>query len=218
MTGVQTCALPISGGGAPVLTPDVKQEIANEVNGQIALENQEATQNTQNQDIDPGSSGVSRMLGDGHKHVFVVGSALDVTDSNQAECALSDGDVLALASPPPADATAADLMVLASKGGNECQKSSTVTVQVTDLQEMQNRMRELIDTGLQELQSKQGKGGLPQAPQSAQAPPVPAQYADVAPPADSNAGTEIQQQTQQADQAETDVNTEAAQGGTTQPQ
>jgi len=207
-----------SGGGAPALTPEVKQEIADEVNGQIALENQEAQRNTQNQDIDPGSSGVARMLGDGHKHVFVVGSALDVTDSNQAECALSDGDVLALMSPPPPDATAADLVVLASKGGNECQKSNSVTVQVADLQEMQNRMRELIDTGLQELQNKQGKGGLPQAPPSAQAPPAPAQYAEIAPPADTNAGTEIQQQTQQADQAETDVNTEAAQSGTTQPQ
>jgi hypothetical protein len=145
------------------------------------------------------------MLSDGHKHVFVVGSALDVTDSNQNECALSDGDVLGLMSPPPTDATAADLVVMASKGGNECQKSSTVMVQLTDLQEMQNRMRELIDTGLQELQNKQGKGGLPPAPQSAQAEPAPAQYAEIAPPADTNAGTEIQQQTQQADQAETEA-------------
>ena len=207
-----------SAGGAPALTPDVKQQIADEVKGQLALENQEATQNTQNQDIDPGSSGVARMLSDGRKHVFVVGSALDVTDSNQAECALSDGDVLALTSPPAPDATAADLVVLASKGGNECQKSNTVTVQLTDLQEMQNHMRELIDQGLQDLQSKQGKGGIPQAPPSAQSQPVPAQYAEIAPPADTNAGTEIQQQTQQADQAEADVNTEAAQGGTTQPQ
>jgi len=207
-----------SAGGAPELTPDVKQEVADEVKGQLALENQEAQQNAQNQEIDPGSSGIARMLGDGHRHVFVVGSALDVVDSNQNECALSDGDVLGLMNPPPPDATAADLVVLASKGGNECQKSNTVTVQVADLQEMQNRMRELIDTGLQELQNKQGKGGIPPAPQAAQAPPAPAQYAEIAPPADPNAGTEIQQQTQQADQAETDVNTETAQGGTTQPQ
>jgi hypothetical protein len=209
-------APPDSGG--PALTPEVKQEIAQEVNGQIALENQESQQNAQNQDIDPGSSGVARMLSDGQKHVFVVGSALDVTDSNQAECALSDGDVLALMGPPPPDSTAADLVVLASKGGNECPKSSKVTVQVTDLQEMQNHMRELIDQGLQELQNKQGQGGLPPAPQSAEAPPTPAQYAEVAPPADNNAASEIQQQTQQADQAETDVNAEAAQGGTTPPQ
>jgi hypothetical protein len=193
------------GGGGPALTSDVKQQIAEEVRGQLALENQEAQQNSAQQDIDPGSSGVARMLSDGHKHVFVVGSALDVTDSNQNECALSDGDVLGLMSPPPTDATAADLVVMASKGGNECQKSSTVMVQLTDLQEMQNRMRELIDTGLQELQNKQGKGGLPPAPQSAQAAPAPAQYAEIAPPADTNAGTEIQQQTQQADQAETEA-------------
>jgi hypothetical protein len=211
-------APPEGGGGPPALTPDVKQEIADEVKGQIALENQEQQQNAQNQDIDPGSSGIARLLTDGRKHVFVVGSALDVTDSNQAECALSDGDVLALMGPPPPDATAADLVVLASKGGNECGKTSTVTVQVTDLQEMQNHMRELIDQGLQELQSKQGQGGLPQAPPDAQAQPVQAKYAEVAPPADPNAGTEIQQQTQQADQAETDVNTETAQGGTTSPQ
>jgi len=209
---------PPEGGGVVMLTPDVKQEIAEEVKAQIALENQEQQQNAQNQDIDPGSSGIARMMSDGHRHIFVAGTALDVTDANQNECAISDGDVLALMSPPPPDATAANLVVLASKGGNECPKSSTVTVQLTDLQEMQNHMREQIDQGLQELQNKQGQGGLPKAPQLAQGPPVQAQYADVAPPQDPNVQTEVQQQTQQADQAESDVNTEAAQGGTTPPQ
>jgi hypothetical protein len=150
--------------------------------------------------------------------VFVVGGALDVVDSNQAECALSDGDVLALTSPPPPDATAADLTVLTSKGGNECAKSSTVKVQLTDLQEMQNRMRELIDQGLQQLQDAHGQRGLPMAPPSGQGQPVPAQYVENAPPQDANAGTEIQQQTQQADQAETDVSNDTAQSSTTQPQ
>ena len=201
--------------GGPALTPDIKQQIADEVKGQLALENQEAQQNAAQQDTDPGSSGIARMLADGHKHVLVVGSALDVTDSNQNECALSDGDVLALTNPPPADATTADLTVLASKGGNECAKSTTVTVQLTDLQEMQNHMRELIDQGLQELQSKQGKGGIPQAPPSAQAQPAPAQYAEIAPPEDPNVATEVQQQTQQADQAETDVSNDTAQSSAT---
>jgi hypothetical protein len=212
----ETAPVPTDSGG-PALTPDVKQQIADEVNGQIALENQESQQATQNQDVDPGSSGIARMLSDGHKHIFVVGSALDVVDSNQAECALSDGDVLALMSPPPPDAVAADLIVLASKGGNECGKTSTVTVQLTDLQEMQNNMRAMIDQGLQELQNKQGQGGLPAAPAAAQGPPAPAQYAEIAPPADPNAGNEIQQQTQQADQAETDVNSQATQASDTPP-
>jgi hypothetical protein len=205
-------------GGSQTLPPDVQQQVTEEVKGQVALENQEAQRDAQHQDPDPASSGIERTLTDGQRHVFVVGSTLDVTDSTQAECALSDGDVLALTSPPPPDATAADLTVLTSKGGNECRKSSTVTVQLTDLQEMQNRMRELIDQGLQQLQDAHGQGGLPMAPPSGQGQPVPAQYVQIAPPEDPDAGTEIQQQTQQADQAETDVSNEAAQSSTTQPQ
>jgi hypothetical protein len=151
------------------------------------------------------------MLSDGQKHVFVVGSALDVVDSNQTECALSNGDVLELQTPPPPNAEAVDLVVLASKGGNECAKSSTVTVQFSELQEMQNHMREVIDQGLQELKDKQGTKGLPPLPPSAQSQPVPAHYAEVAPPADPNAGAEIQQQDQQVDQAVKDVSNDASQ-------
>ncbi|MGO8756792.1 MAG: hypothetical protein ACLQG3_01585 [Terracidiphilus sp.] len=196
---------PPSAGGAPELTPDVKQQIADEVRNQLALENQEAQQNAQQQDIDPASSGIARMVSDGRPHVFVVGSALDVVDNSQTECSLSDGDVLALQTPPPADATVADVVVLASKGGPECQKQDTVSVALADLQEMQNNMRETIDQGLQDLQAKQGTGGLPALPPSAQSQPAPAQYAEIAPPPDPSAATEIQQQTQQADQAETEV-------------
>ena len=71
---------------------------------------------------------------------------------------------------------------MASKGGKECAKYSAVSVQLTDLQEMQNQMRSTIDQGLQELQAKQGKDGLPDAPSSALAKPVQAEYAAVAPP------------------------------------
>ncbi|MGA3371760.1 MAG: hypothetical protein ABSC48_08375 [Terracidiphilus sp.] len=198
-------------GGAPELTPEVKQQIADEVRSQLALENSEATQSAQHQDVDPGSSGIARLLTDGKPHVFVAGGALDVVDANGQECGISDGDVLALKTSPPADATAADLVVMASKGGQECQKSSTVTVQLTDLQEMQNQMRATIDQGLQELQSKQGKGGLPQAPPSAQAPPAQTEYAAVAPPPDPKDAADIQQQGQQADQAEKEVTTAASQ-------
>jgi hypothetical protein len=195
---------PPSAGGPPELTPDVKQQIADEVRDQLALENSEAQQNAQQQDVDPGSSGIARMLSDGRSHVLVVGSALDVVDSSGTECALSDGDVLSLRTSPPADATAADVVVLSSKGGPECEKQSTVSVALIDLQEMQNHMRETIDQGLQELQAKQGTGGLPALPPSAQGQPAPAQYASIAPPPDPSIATEIQQQTQQADQAETE--------------
>ena len=200
-----------SAGGPPVLSPDVKQMVADEVKEQLALENAEAGQNAQQQDVDPGSSGIARMLADGRPHTFVAGAALDLVDTNGQECAISDGDVLQLQTPPPSDATAADLVVMASKGGNECQKSSTVTVQLTDLQEMQNQMRETIDQGLQDLQAKQGKGGLPAAPPSAQVKPTETEYAQIAPPDDPQDATDLQQQSQQADQAEKDVTADAAQ-------
>jgi hypothetical protein len=139
-----------------------------------------------------------------------------LVDANGQECAISDGDALALRTPPPADATAADLVVLASKGGQECPKNSTVTVQLTDLQEMQNQMRATIDQGLQELQAKQGTGGLPKAPPSAQIQPTQPQYAAIAPPPDPNDAADIQQQAQQADQSEKEVTAEASQPSTTQ--
>ena len=205
---------PSAAGGPPALTPDVKQQIADEVKGQLALENAEAAQTAQHQDVDPASSGIARIMADvsaGHAHVFVAGSALDVTNPNGQECALSDGDVLLLQAPPAADATTADLVVLASKGGQECPKSSPVTVQMTDLQEMQNHMRETIDQGLQDLQAKQGKGGLPPAPASAQTPPTATEFASIAPPPTPQDAADLQQQNQQADQAEKDVTAEAAQ-------
>jgi hypothetical protein len=198
-------------GGPPVLTPEVKQMIADEVRNQLALENAEAGQNAQQQDVDPGSSGIARLLSDGRPHVFVAGGNLDVTDTSGQECVVSDGDTLQLREPPPSDATSANLVVLSSKGQPECQISLTVQIQLTDLQEMQNHMRETIDQGLQDLQAKQGTGGLPAAPPSAAGPSAPATYAAVAPPPEANASADIQQADQQGEQAEKDVTAEAAQ-------
>ena len=208
--------IPPAQSGPPILTPEVKQQIADEVNNDLALENQEAQKNTQNLEVDPGSSGIDRLLDDaahGRQHVFVVGNPLDVVDTAQAECTLSDGDVLSLRAAPPPDSATVDLVVLTSKGAPECQMTLTVSVQLTDLQEMQNHMRETIDQGLKELQAKQGKGGLPVEPSTAKAAPVPAQYAALAPPPDPNAATEIQQQALQANQSEQDVTAEASQPG-----
>jgi hypothetical protein len=200
-----------AGNGSPALTPEVKQMIADEVRNQIALENADAQQNAKNQDLDPASSSIARMLADGRPHVFVAGSALDVVDESGTECALSDGDALQLASPPPPDATAVSLVVLSSKGHRECAKSATVTVALADLQDMQNHMRETIDRGMEELRQKQGKGGLPVAPPSATTEPTPVAFAQVAPPPDPNDANEINQQLKLADQSEQDVTTQAKQ-------
>ncbi len=194
---------------AAALTPQVKDMIAAEVQRQIALENAESAQATQNAAADPASSGIQRMLTDNIQHIFVVGHDLDVVDASGAECAVSDGDAIQLSGPTPADATAASLIVLASKGARECRKGATISVAVADLQEMQNHMRETIDQGMGELQTKQSKGGLPALPPSASAPPVKAAFVSSAPPPDSNAAAEIKQQSQEADQAENQTLAEA---------
>lgn len=197
--------------GTPELTPDVKQLVATEVRNDLALENAEAQQTAQGQDVDPGSSGIARLLSDGQPHTFVVGDALDVVDASGAECALSGGDVLELTASPDANATAADLTVLASKDGEECPKADTVAVGFVDLQEMQNQMRTTIDQGLQQLQGSQGSGGIPAAPPSAQAAPTETAYAQIAPPADPNGAAQLSQQDQQAAAAEQDVVAQAQQ-------
>jgi hypothetical protein len=188
------------------MTPEVKQMISDEVKRQVALENQEAQATAQNQDVDPQSSGIARMLSDNQTHVFIAGSSLDVVQvANQAECGISQGDVLEVASAPPANATAATATVLCSKGGNECGKNAQVQIAFADLQEMQNHMRETIDQGLGDLQSKQGQGGLPAAPPSAKAPPTQAAFVAAAPAPEQNVAADIKQESQQADQAEQEV-------------
>ena len=71
----------------------------------------------------PVPAGLRACLSDGRPHVFVAGGNLDVTDASGQECAVSDGDTLQLRTAPPADATTANLVVLSSKGGPECQIS-----------------------------------------------------------------------------------------------
>jgi hypothetical protein len=194
----------LAAGGPPPnaspLTPEVKDMISAEVQRQIALENSEA-QGAQTGPPDPASSSIQRMLTDNVRHVFLVGHSLDVVNSAGAECAVSQGDALQLVGPPPPDSQTASLLVLSSKGGIECRRSDTVSVQIVDLQEMQNHMRETIDAGMGEMQSKQG-GGLPALPVSARGEPVKASFMTDAPPPDPNVKTELSQQYNEGVKAE----------------
>jgi hypothetical protein len=103
------------------------------------------------------------------------------------------------------------LVVLSSKGGQECRKGDTVSVSFTDLQDMQNHMRETIGAGMGELQTNQSKGGLPALPPSAKAAPVNTSFAAAAPPPDADAANQINEQAQGADQAEQEALKDAAQ-------
>ena len=184
------------------MTPDVKQLVADEVKRQLALENSEASNAAKNVDPDPASSSIQRLLTDGTQHVFVAGVDLDVVDSAGSECAVSEGDALQLNGQTAPDATAVNLVVLASKGGKECPKGDLVSISLQDVQDMQNHMRETIGQGMQELQAKSGTGGLPAAPAAAKAAPVKSAMAAEAPPPDTNVQAELAQESKEADQAE----------------
>jgi hypothetical protein len=186
--------------GQVALTPDVKQAIADEVRRQVALENAEAQANAQNADFSGQSSGIARMLADNMPHTFVAGTNLDLIDASGQECAVSEGDVLQLATPPPPTAQSANLIVMASKGGVECRRGNVVSVNFPDLQDMQNHMRETIDEGMGTLQTH--PGGLPTPPPSAMAMATPAAFSAGAPPPDQTAAAQINQQLQDADKAE----------------
>jgi len=177
--------LPVADNAPPALTPEVKQLVANEVQRDVDQENAAAHANAQGQPPDPTAGTIAQTLSDNEPHVFMAGSDLNLATTAGTQCAITQGDVLEVWTAPPPTATVATATVLASKGGAECPTSSTVSVALTDLQDMQNNVRESIDQGMSELQAKQGQGGLPAAPAAAQGQPVQTAFAAAAPPADA---------------------------------
>jgi hypothetical protein len=194
--------------GQTTLTPDVKQEIANEVQRQLSLENAERKAVSENTEPDPASSGVPRLLSDNNPHTFVVASNLVVMDSTGQECSITQGDVILMSGTSLADGNMVPVQVRASKN-RECAKGSMVAVSLEDLQDMENHMRGTIDQGLAELQSHPAKSGLPVPPAEAAAPPVQAAFASAAPAVDANVSTELSQEAHNADQVEQQVVTES---------
>src|SRR5271157_98392 len=178
------------------ITPDIKQMIAEEVKQQLAFENAAAAKPDQAPSLDD----LPQVMVP--NHLFVVDQVQNVNTSDGQQCSLSVGDVIKLMAAPPDNATSADLTVISSRKG-DCAAGLTVSVPLDSLQEMQNNFRAQLDSGLQALRDQQGKGGLPAAPMEAiTPPPVPADE----PPADTtNVQAQIDDQQQQANQAESTV-------------
>jgi hypothetical protein len=192
---------PATGTTSPAMSKEVKDAVANEIKLELA-----AGQKT----TDPSASNsgtLDSLLADGQPHVFVASTGLTVTSSG-TDCGLTEGDVLALNSPPAAESTAADLRVLASKQ-SDCPKGGVVSVELTDLQEMHNHLLSNIDKGMSEMKDHPGQGGLPAPPAEAISGTTQAPYAAAAPPADPNGAAELDQTAQQGAQAEQQVVAEA---------
>jgi hypothetical protein len=194
-----------------VLTPEIKQLIANEVQSDLAAK-KIAAQNAGGAEGGGSVSGLALLFNDRKPHVFVVSSAVSTTVDGQ-DCSLTGGDVLQSVEGPGANATAMNLTVVASKK-KDCRQGSQVSVSLEDLQEMQNHLMATVDQGLDELSAHAGQGGLPVPPaglqQSADAP-----YTTGAPAADANVDQELAQGEQEANQTEQAVLSQAAPGQNT---
>jgi hypothetical protein len=202
------------GPGPVALTPDVKQAVADEVRRQVDMERSEGQAMSANPNQTDNLAEARPMFADNGTHVFVSNASLPVS-SSAGDCTISEGSVLQMAGPPPLDANSASLVVLASQR-NDCSKGSTVSVQLQDLQEMQNHMRETIDRGLGDLQSRQGQGGIPALPAGA-AGTIDTPLAAEATP-DQNVTGELTQVAQEADRADQEALAQAPPpGGTVAP-
>ena len=204
-----------SQAGAVTLTPEVKQLIAEEVKAQLAADQAAATEN--------GAANGAPISGlaqpadsaehlppalDPNLRVFIVTTSLDVTASGQA-CSLSPGDVLRRMDNSPDSNNTVGVIVLSSKQ-SDCGMDSSPRVQVADLQEMHNRFREQLDSGLKTLADNKGKKGIPSGPavggrNNPDGTAVPDDPAVVA--------AKLKQQQQEADQTEKEIQQAASPTG-----
>jgi hypothetical protein len=192
---------PATGATSPTMTKEVKDAVADEIKLELAAGQKTA-------DPSAGNSGtIDALFADGKPHVFVASAGLTVTSAGQ-DCGLTEGDVLALNAKPAADASSADLRVLASKQ-TDCAKGSVVAVDVKDLQEMHNHLLSNIDKGMAEMKDHPGQGGLPAPPAEAISGTKQAPYAAAAPAADASDAADIDKTAQQGAQTEQQVVAEA---------
>jgi len=184
-------------GLATPISPEIKNELAQEVKQETSAENAEAV-SASNPQQSPQSTPRPSVL-DHQWKTFIVASNLETQTADGTPCELTAGDILQLDAPVLDGASTAPLHVTFSKP-LDCQGGQKVTLSIQSLEDMHNQFHADYDAALQVLASDQGKHGLPPSP-----PPNP--YSSDAPSdtRDSNVGTMLAQQEQQADQVEAQV-------------
>ena len=187
-------AAPAATGGAPAMTKEIKDAIADEIKNQISAEKDAAA----SKDSSGSAQGPPAAL-DPNIRYFVVSTDEDLTTSDGTECTLTGGDVVYRTGDKPDDDNMVDATVKSSKKG-ECPVGSTVGVATDDLQEMFNNLRQNMSQGMKEMADNSGKNGLPTAPDTkTTAGEVPA------PAPDTNVDSDLQQTQKDADQAEAEA-------------
>jgi len=186
----------------PLLTPEIKQMIAEEVKAQLAADKAAAeAQGSAGGDAGGGEE-VPPSL-DPKRRVFLASAAIAPT-LGDSTCALTSGDVIKRTEDDPDGENTVAVIVLASKK-DDCEIGSTPRVATSDLEDMHNEFREQLNEGLKSLGENQGKNGIPSGP-AATTKPNPDGV--VAP--DLTVGDDLKAADQAGDAAEQDVQAAAA--------
>ena len=178
-----------------VMTPEVKQAIAEEVKAQIAAE-QAASATPQPSSLSQNQPPPA--LDPAHR-VFVVASTLAASSDSGQECTLTSGDIITRVSDTPNRDQKVTVLITTSKK-TDCTAGLLLAVPVQELQEMHNHFREQVDSGLKILADSQGKGGMPAAPDTHMVNGEVPQ-----PPPDAGIQAKLQAQQYEADRLEADV-------------
>lgn len=181
---------------AAVLSPEVKQSIADEVQAELAAEKQAAAK-PQSATV-AGDHHIPAAL-EPHNRVFIVSRIVSAQRADGQECSLSPGDVLTRITDAPEVSLNVQVLVVTSQSG-ECSSGTKFAMSLQELQDMHNDFREKLESGLQSLAENRGKNGIP-------AGPAPGGHAnaDGVAAADKNAAIELQQQQIEADNTEDEV-------------
>ena len=185
-----------------VLTPEVKQMIAEEVKAQLAADKAAAAAQGSGGGDAGGGDEVPPSLDPKHR-VFLVSAAI-APALGDGTCALTSGDVIKRTEDTPAGDNTVATVVLASKK-EDCEIGSTPRVATTDLEEMHDQFRQQLEDGLKSLGENQGKGGIPKGP-APTTKPNPEGQVDP----DPNVAEELKQVDAEGDDAEKEVTAEAS--------
>ncbi len=189
-------ALPSADNSSAALSPEIKRQIAEEVQQQLAAERDAAAQPPA-ATAQPTSADAPPPALDPKTKIFVVTSAIDISAGDQT-CALTPGDIIERTSRTMTDDGRVPVSVMNSKNG-DCPVDFAATMDVGTLQDMHNQLREQIAAGMDKLASSQGKG-LPAGPAA-----NPRDVADGQAPAAADAQDLLTKQASEADKTEAQV-------------
>jgi len=188
--------VPADPNGAVMLSPAVKQAIAEEVRLQIEAERAAANQPAPPPNAVAPTSNLAPAALDPKQRIFVVSTPFAANSAGQ-ECGLTSGDIIVRTSDTMSAQNTVSVSVLSSKPG-DCPMNAMADVEVAALQEMHNQFQDQVDSGLKTMADNQGRNGMPSGP-----PPNPRQSPDGQAPADSaaNVSSALSQQQLDANQA-----------------